>query len=136
MKLRKVKQGYFCASDSGLEFYRLRGWRLIVPRLIPRRGLSKYRQYFSTLAEATDYARQLWRPRFLGRALDELHGDGLRLWRDALAGDQQAFLVLLDWIEDNLPSCRADFGDRDRVLKQADRYGLFRPRRRRVAGVK
>src|SRR5947209_3156222 len=126
MKLRRLKWGvYVCESDDRLHFYRQQTPPPHGPFL---GGLwefhlkhSRRRHFFATLAEATDFARPLWRPRFIASALDRLHGDGPRLWRDAAEGDRQAFLVLLDWIDDNLPSCRGDFADRDRVLKQADR---------------
>jgi hypothetical protein len=139
MRLRRVSRNlYVCGSDDRLHFRRPRvrtpygplfvlGWEFHL-------AYAKRRHHFATLAEATSYARPLWRPYFLRRALPHLRGDGLRLWQDAVTGDRQSFQVLLDWIDDNLPHCRGDFSDRGEVLQEADRCGLFRPRRRRQAG--
>jgi hypothetical protein len=136
MKLTTVKFGFYvCESDRLLEFRRPREWTPYGTHLGSgwefRQKYTRRRHHFATLAEATDFARPLWRPRFLERALWGLHGDGQRLWQDAVLGDRQSFKVLLDWIDDNLPNCRDDYSDRDEVLKQAERCGLFRPRRKR-----
>jgi hypothetical protein len=81
------------------------------------------------LAEATNLARRHWEPAFIRPLLGRLHGDGLGLWQDAVRGDEVAYSLLLDWIEDSLPQYRGGwYCDRDYMLEEAKKCRLLRPR--------
>jgi hypothetical protein len=125
MKLSKMNYGYRCRSDHRLQFHeRGRGWEV---RLNGRQG----RHYFKTLTEATAWARQHWRPYFLQPVLDRLREAGLGLWQTARQGDEASFLILLDWLDDYLPTT-FPVADRSWTLREARAIGLFRPRARRA----
>src|SRR4051812_22083253 len=105
MKLTKTDDGYVCESDPRLQFHD-RGGRL---QSHDRGGQHPWHLHLDgrwhssgSLADLEADARPHWRPGFLEPGLDRLHGDGLRLWDEAVLGDRQSFLLLLDWVEEHL----------------------------------
>src|SRR5262245_56532868 len=109
MRLTRYHRGrrygyYFCASDGRLQFHSvavfagrrpaLMTWEV---RLNGRRG----QHYFATLRAARAWARQHWRPWFLGFVPAPLRADNNPVLRAALMGDEASFDVWLDQVEEH-----------------------------------